>query len=332
MDDGSGTTVSDRGGSHFDGTATDAGWVTGMNGHALSFNGSTSRVTIPAAAFGTISDQITIAMWVYGGTTQPIEDSIFFAANSSGTSSIDIRLPSSNSAVCWDAGNESGYDRISKVASADQFMGGWNHWIFTKDAATGTMNMYVNGDLFHTGSSNMKSIGGITRAFIGGHISEAGYDGTIDDVRLYNTALTSAEVRSLYLSSVNPYALWAGKAFSDAPDGTDQSEFGNPDGDRLINKLEWALVTDPLLADNPRLDTSVNNGNFVVQYDRRDASITGINVYATWAPSPSNITWRVHGDGLTEISNGWRDGVETISVLLPLNITSGFIRIRTEDN
>ncbi|MDF7824785.1 LamG domain-containing protein [Pontiellaceae bacterium B12227] len=331
MDEGAGTAVADVSGSHFDGTEINAVWVGGMNGHALSFNGSSSRVKIPATVFGTIDDELTIALWVYGGTTQPRQDSVFFAVDSSGTRLVNIHLPWSDSKVYWDAGNSTGYDRISKTATADQVKGQWNHWVFTKNAATGVMNIYVNGELFQTGSGKTRSISGITQAVIGGQVAALGYDGTLDEVQLYNFALTGPEVAALYQSSVNPYTLWAGTAFHGAPGGTDQSGTGNPDGDRFNNKQEWALVTDPLMADEPRLESGVSNANFTAMYYRRDPAETGVDVYASWSTSLTNEVWRLNGDGMTESSNGWSNAVETVSVMLPLEHTNGFIRIQAEE-
>lgn len=87
------------------------------------------------------------------------------------------------------------------------------------------------------------------------------------------------------------------------------------------------MVTDPLVADQPLLETSISNHNFVANYERRDPAVTGVDVYASWATSLTNELRRVNGDGLIETSEGWNHGVETRSVLLSLDHTNGFIRI-----
>ena len=51
FDEGSGTTVADASGNGNNGTVANATWTTGGKyGNALSFNGTSSRVTIPDAA------------------------------------------------------------------------------------------------------------------------------------------------------------------------------------------------------------------------------------------------------------------------------------------
>jgi hypothetical protein len=130
--------------------------------------------------------------------------------------------------------------------------------------------------------------------------------------------------------AVSQYDEWALVAFADAPVGTDATASGNPDGDRFSNAQEWALVTDPLVADLPALQTSESNSVFTVYFNRRDSADTGIDVYAAWAHSLTSSVWRVDGDGLTEVSVGWDDDVETRSATVSLEDTNKFIRIQLE--
>ena len=126
-----------------------------------------SLVTLPAAAFASVSDQITISMWVYGDTTQPRSDSVFYATDASGNRMLNIHLPWNNSSVYWDAGYSAGYDRINKAAASSEFMGEWNHWVFTKNATTGEMSIYLNGTLWHSGTGKVRSMVGITNPTLG---------------------------------------------------------------------------------------------------------------------------------------------------------------------
>ena len=86
-------------------------------------------------------------MWVNGEDNQPVANTNFSA--SAGGRALNIHLPWVNGKVFWGAGNRgSSYDRISKAADASTYKGGWNHWVFTKNASTGQMKIYVNGTLF----------------------------------------------------------------------------------------------------------------------------------------------------------------------------------------
>ncbi|MFC7337933.1 discoidin domain-containing protein [Haloferula chungangensis] len=197
FDEASGPLVADSSGHGHDGSLSNASRVAGMDGGALSFNGSNSKVTIPGSAFSSIDDEITISMWVYGDAAQALGDSSFYATAGT-TRVLNIHLPWEDSKVYWDAGNSNGYDRINKLAVDSQFKHGWNHWTFTKDAGAGMMKIYHNGVLWHSDTGRNKAMSGITSAAIGGQINGFSYHGNLDDVRLYDVALSDHEIASLY--------------------------------------------------------------------------------------------------------------------------------------
>ena len=96
------------------------------------------------------SHHVTIAFWAYGDPTLPQNTTGFSAANSGGGRVLQTHLPWGNSNIYWDAGNS--YDRIDKAASAADFKGRWTHWAFTKNTATGTMEIYLDGQPWHSGT------------------------------------------------------------------------------------------------------------------------------------------------------------------------------------
>ena len=65
FDEGSGMTVTDASGNSNSGTAVGSTWSSsGKYGKALSFNGTSSRVTIPDAASLHLSSAMTLEAWV----------------------------------------------------------------------------------------------------------------------------------------------------------------------------------------------------------------------------------------------------------------------------
>lgn len=143
--------------------------------------------------------------------------------------------------------------------------------------------------------------------------------------------LADMAIDNIRIEERPPYDLWAASIFSNAPEGTDQTAIGNPDGDRYTNELEWALVTDPLQADEPTLETSLSSGNFIVTYYRRDSAVTGIDVYASWTNLLTAEIWKLDGDGMTESSLGWIGDVEEVSASVPNDGQDTFIRINAEE-
>jgi hypothetical protein len=196
LGESSGTIASDVSGNGHHGTIENATWVDIDGRRALDFNGTSSSVSLPATAFGQVSDQVSVAIWAFGDPDQlPKESSVFYAHNGD-SRVLNVHLPWSDSKIYWDAP-----DRISRTATEEEFEGGWVHWVFTKDANSGVMNIYRNGQLWHTGSDGTTMIGAITGCRIGSQLGQRFYDGMIEEVQLYDLALNSFQVENLYSSS-----------------------------------------------------------------------------------------------------------------------------------
>ena len=193
FDQGAGSVAKDSSVYGNDATIVDGKWVKGITGNALDLNGTSTTVTLPTSTFDSITDQVTIAMWVNGGDTKSW-GCIFHAKDASGKIILGVSLPYPTGAVLWDVGRgRRGCDRITKPAPTDNYKGVWNHWVFTKNAKTGVMNIYYNGELFETGTRKTSAIGTFSKASI------SGGDGSIDNVRVYKAALSAEEVKELYL-------------------------------------------------------------------------------------------------------------------------------------
>ena len=143
FDEGSGTTASDSSGRGNHGTITDARWDAGFIGGALNFD-AVGYVSIPPASWSSIQNQVTIAFWAYGDPVrQPQANFIFGAFQDPAVNDARVasaHVPWSNGTVYFDTGGtapSSGYDRINKAATPQEFEGAWQHWAFTKNAVTG---------------------------------------------------------------------------------------------------------------------------------------------------------------------------------------------------
>lgn len=263
MEDGSGSVVTDDAGNGFDATQSGASWVTGIDGaSALQFDGSSSTVTLPVSAFFTISDEITVSMWVYGGDNQPRQDSVFYAENAAGERVLNVHLPWGDGKVYWDAGFDSSLDRLSKLATTDQYEGQWNHWVFTKNASTGEMAIYLNGALWHSDTGMTVSMSGITTARLGSQVSGNNYSGTIDDVQIYNVSLDATEVSDLFSSYTADNGVSLGWLISYGIDPTDAAAEADSDADSMVNLLEFAFGMDPNVNYVSSLKVDEDDGSF----------------------------------------------------------------------
>ena len=185
------------------------GWIssvrTSEKNYCLHFEGK-DYVAVPNYIFNQVDSFITIAFWAYGNPKYlPENCSIFNGADSAGNRVLNAHLPWSNESVYWDAGNSksSSYDRINSSATTE-YKGKWNHWAFTKNAKTGTMNVFLNGNLWLTGTGKTKTMTGI-KVFKIGSASDgtSNYDGDIDEFTIWKKDLGSSSIKSFMTKGVN---------------------------------------------------------------------------------------------------------------------------------
>lgn len=168
----------------------------------LSFNGL-STLSIPTKSMSDIKNEITVSFWSKGNAEiLPADNSVFHAQDSSNNRQLNVHLPWSNGRIYWDCGNDgTGYDRIDKAAIALEYEGKWNHWAFTKNTLMGTMKIYLNGTLWHSGVGKSKKIN-IDKFTIGSDNNfNLNYSGDIDDFAVWDKELNAADIKSIMYQS-----------------------------------------------------------------------------------------------------------------------------------
>lgn len=149
--------------------------------------------------YAALENEVTIAFWLNGAPAiQPANGSCFEGINANNERILNAHAPWSNGRVYWDAGYFYGYDRIDKLAAESQYESNWNHYAFTKNAATGIMKIVVNGTTWHSGSGLDNVFEEMVRFVIGsGANSNNFYQGQMDDFIILNKALTNDEINEL---------------------------------------------------------------------------------------------------------------------------------------
>lgn len=194
MDEGDGDTIADTSGNGNDGTAQDTVWVTGKYGEALEFNGATAVVDIPYFDAVTPVDGATISAWVF--PTDATRSCIAGQFESYGMALMDgLQLKS----VIW------GDDWVEGAVTIP--MEEWSYLAMTWDVNGSERLMYLNGDQVAQ-RANPAAIPNVQRNFgIGKWAADHGWEdmfmGIIDDVKLWNRALTADEV----VEASNPAAV-----------------------------------------------------------------------------------------------------------------------------
>ena len=170
----------------------------GKIGQALTFDNVDDKVNMGTPSALNITGTLTISAWIYprsfGGSSRGrIVDKIagsgtgyaFLLDNSNTTNGITFGVNSGGGADIFIVGN---------VITLNK----WQYVTVTLDAAN-VVSIYVNGIVIGTSTRNFPT-SGANNFVIGGRTIDDGrtFDGKIDDVRIYNRALSTKEVLSLY--------------------------------------------------------------------------------------------------------------------------------------
>jgi len=172
----------------------------GKIGNAVVFDGTDDYAMIPADALPKNRHALTIAFWALNNAPS-LTTTALFANTVSEPSNRLINLQFTGTAANFDLANsDSGgsYDRVSATrrAAADP----WNYWVITKDVETGTMCAYQNGVKLAENTAAQRLFYGAEQFFIGGRGPDLDqfFNGSIDDLRIYNYALDPVEIAYLY--------------------------------------------------------------------------------------------------------------------------------------
>ena len=191
FDEGTGTTVTDLSGNGNTGTITAGTWTNGGKyGNALVFNGTSAWVTINSSASLNLTTGMTLEAWVNPSLVDGEWEDVIYK----GSDDYFLEATSPLDAVPAAGGTFAGADVVA-------FGGGalasntWTHLAETYDGTT--VLLYVNGvsagSLAQTGniqtSANPLQIGG-------DNIYGQFFQGAIDEVRVYNVALTPTQIQT----------------------------------------------------------------------------------------------------------------------------------------
>ena len=205
MDEGGGGAVYDRSGYDNHGTVYGATWVDGRYGKALQFDGVDDYVKLNSLGPGDAPDEFTVAMWIY--SEMPVGD----PANTF------LLRPQGTTANRWEISFHDGH-RVTlylyngsagaKLSLSNAIT--QNEWcfltfVFKKDTK---MEIWINGVKKKDKTPDFSGgIGTSDRYFRIGYrgwwrTDNKFFDGIIDELRVYNRALSEDEIEWLYRSGL----------------------------------------------------------------------------------------------------------------------------------
>ncbi|NQZ97573.1 MAG: LamG domain-containing protein, partial [Myxococcales bacterium] len=233
LDGGAGNLAFDGSGLGNDGVFLGAPfWVTGIHGTALNFDGDTDRVLIADDDTLDLDVAITIAAWIR--SSRDGTQYIVKKGRHNKVGGYELALSSSANTAFVRFNQVSAKNTYKILATTPYPQDGvtWMHLAATFDGAD--IRIYVNGVLENTQPAPGLVIA--TNALdlvIGGQDNDKGpFKGSIDDVRLYDFALTDEEV-GLVMAGLPLIVDADGDGFADELDAfpADPTEWGDTDGD-----------------------------------------------------------------------------------------------------
>ncbi len=196
LDETSGLTAEDSSDFGNDGTLpemTGDEWTNGIVGGALDFDGTNDYVSVPNSSSLQITSALTMAGWIKAeGWGSGTDVDIIARKGEDNPNNYQLSIADGLATLYLDDGDGSGF-RGDTLLNTGQ----WYHIAATWDGTT--VRIYVDGVLDNDPpDSRGGPIDTDTRAFyIGGRSGTDLLDGILDDVRLYNRALSEAEIQNL---------------------------------------------------------------------------------------------------------------------------------------
>ena len=204
LNEGTGTTISDSSLTNTTGYLTNAPtWTTGVVGRALQFDGSTSHASMGDVNSVEGISNLTVAAWIYPNLTNT--RGIIVAKDESGQRSwyLSKSDTSANNTIRFAVGAADAF----AYTTTSVLTGAWTHVAATyspNEPTNSRILIYINGvvetpssylapQIIVPATTSFLQIG--SRQFTG---SRQFFNGRIDDVRIYDRAISADEVKQLY--------------------------------------------------------------------------------------------------------------------------------------
>ena len=232
MNEGGGNKIYDLSGNGNTGSFYgDTKWTPGKFGSALSFDGTEDYVNVSdsnSLDIGT-TNNLTISLWVKVNSFA-VAGGLVSKATGTGSTALDYRISIlTESRFSFYVG---AYTYINSYITRNT-----NQWYHVVGVWRGSfpIDIYVNG-IKDNGTSNgsTKNAANTGSLYIGStYTSSSSFNGTIDDVMIFNRALTASEIAQLYrepFAMFDTYPVWWFYIFGEGAGG--QMIFG---GQRILD-------------------------------------------------------------------------------------------------
>jgi len=209
-------------------------WVTGVDGTALNFDGSSTYVDVSDLI---VEGSFTLALWLKYDTLRAGGYNAVMHTDGWTTGSVHVHVRTDSRLFNFDVNGGIGATAATALDSNQ-----WYHLAATVDTSAPAAKVYVDGLLEGTNTSGGAATPSIGPLNIGAwNDSERFFDGATDDFRIYDRALSDAEVA--YLADQTPgdgelYVVLKSPA---------ELYDAEPQKSRSVNLMDYAILADAWL-------------------------------------------------------------------------------------
>jgi hypothetical protein len=192
FDEGTGNIAHDSTVNANNGTIYNGNWASGVLNGALQFNGSSTYAVVPNSSSLNITGSITVSAWLKINSIPT--NYVGIVAKGEGDPSYNLEFNASGASVGLVFADSSYHGANSNALTTNTW------YLITGTYDMSQIKLYVNGNLQgvtnYTGTYQSNS----EPLYIGNQQPGAGryYNGLLDDLRIYNNALTASEIQQLY--------------------------------------------------------------------------------------------------------------------------------------
>ncbi len=329
FNEGTGTTATDASGAGNTGAIAGASWdAAGKFGSALSFNGTSNMVTVNDASTLDLTTALTLEAWVKPSALAGWR-TVLMKETASGLAYAMYASDTANHASGWIRRSSD----VSAISASTLPLNTWSHLAVTYDGAT--LRLFVNGVQAASRAVTGATATSAAPLRIGGNsIWSEYFAGLIDEVRIYNRALTATQIQSDMATPIGgtpppPPSTWS------LSGAITPSNLGNGATVNLSGAATTSTVAD---ANGNFSFANLPNGSYTVTPSKSGvtmspasrsvtisgADVTSVNFSATGTtpppPPPTGITL------IQKAVNGSESSISSISTTFPsANVAGNFL-------
>ena len=188
-------------------TPTGVSYATGVIGQAFQFNGSGGYVTLPSSADVTGTGPFSISVWI-----KTTSNGVIIQQRDPDNCNGEYQLAVVGGKVYWwdNANGQYGF-QITSTRSVND--GQWHHIVAVREA-NGTGEIFIDGQLDSSKAGANIALGSGIGVYIGEDVrnlyfesegyNPESFNGLIDQVGIYNQALSPVQVQTLYNDATIP--------------------------------------------------------------------------------------------------------------------------------